>query len=137
MPIQSRTIILPRSRRPLTYELERKAVKNLNLRVRVDGTAHLSIPKATAIAAAEAFLCSREEWILSALARMEKRAEVLRKTEETGDSLPYLGGTLAVVWRAGTPAHVGVVGIGKRYDQTPLLRVRLHPRRRPCPPYHR
>ena len=106
MPIQSRTIILPRSRRPLTYELERKAVKNLNLRVRVDGTAHLSIPKATAIAAAEAFLCSREEWILSALARMEKRAEVLRKTEETGDSLPYLGGTLAVVWRAGTPARV-------------------------------
>ena len=106
MPIQTRTIILPRSRRTLTYELERKAVKNLNLRVRFDGTAHLSIPKSTTVAAAEKFLREREEWILSALARMETRAEALREAESVGDSLPYLGGRLEVVWRAGTPARV-------------------------------
>ena len=56
MSIQTRTLILPKSRRPLTYELERKAVKRLNLRVRGDGTVHLSIPKRTTVAEAEAFL---------------------------------------------------------------------------------
>ena len=108
MSVQSRTIILPQSRRPLTYELERKAVKNLNLRVRSNGTVHLSVPKATTIAAAEKLLCEREEWVLGALARMEKRAEAHPKAEAIGDSLPYLGGRLAVEWRTGKPAGVAV-----------------------------
>ena len=106
MPTQTRVLILPISRRPLTYELERKAVKNLNLRIRSDGTVHLSIPRATTIAAAEKFLCDREEWVLGALARMEKRAEAHPAGEAVGDSLPYLGGSLAVEWRAGKPAGI-------------------------------
>ena len=61
MSIQTRTLILPKSRRPLTYELERKAVKRLNLRVRDDGTVHLTIPKRTTVAEAEAFLRDHEE----------------------------------------------------------------------------
>ena len=44
MSIQTRTLTLPNSRRALTFELERKAVKHINLRVRRDGTVHLSIP---------------------------------------------------------------------------------------------
>ena len=106
MPIQTRVLILPSSRRPLTYELERKAVKNLNLRIRSDGTVHLSIPKATTIAAAEALLCQREEWILGALARMETRAAARPGAEAVGDSLPYLGGHMTVEWRAGKPAGI-------------------------------
>ena len=106
MPIQTRVLILPSSRRPLTYELERKAVKNLNLRIRSDGTVHLSIPKATTIAAAEALLCQREEWILGALARMEKRAAARPGAEAVGDSLPYLGGHMTVEWRAGKPCII-------------------------------
>lgn len=106
MPIQTRTLILPKSRRPLTYELERKAVKRLNLRVRGDGTVHLSIPKRTTVAEAEAFLRDHEEWVLEALSRMEKRAEAHPTAETVGDSLPYLGGKLEVVWQAGTPARV-------------------------------
>ena len=104
--IQSRTLILPRSGRTLAFELERKAVKNLNLRVRRDGTVHLSIPTRTTIAAAEAFLREREDWLLGALARMEKRAEAHPTGDAVEDSLPYLGGTLAVVWRTGSPARV-------------------------------
>ena len=104
--IQSRTLILPRSGRTLAFELERKAVKNLNLRVRRDGTVHLSIPNRTTIAAAEAFLIEREDWILGALDRMEQRAEEHPAAASVGDSLPYLGGTLAVEWRVGTPAQV-------------------------------
>ena len=106
MSIQTRTLILPKSRRPLTYELERKAVKRLNLRVRDDGTVHLSIPKRTTVTEAEAFLRDHEEWVLGALSRMEKRAEAHPTAETVGDSLPYLGGKLEVVWQVGTPARV-------------------------------
>ena len=106
MSIQTRTLILPKSRRPLTYELERKAVKRLNLRVRGDGTVHLSIPKRTKVAEAEAFLRDHEEWVLGALSRMEKRAEAHPTAKTVGDSLPYLGGKLEVVWRSELPARV-------------------------------
>ena len=106
MSIQSRTLTLPHSRRALTFELERKAVKHINLRVRRDGTVHLSVPTRTTVAAAEQFLRDHEEWVLGALARMEKRAEAHPQAEAVGDSLPYLGGKLEVVWRSELPARV-------------------------------
>ena len=106
MSIQSRTLTLPHSRRALTFELERKAVKRFNLRVRRDGTVHLSVPNRTTIGEAEKFLCDHEEWVLGALSRMEKRAEAHPGAEAVVDSLPYMGGRLAVVWKAGSPARV-------------------------------
>ena len=106
MSIQTRTLTLPNSRRVLTFELERKAVKRFNLRVRGDGTVHLSVPKRTTVSEAEAFLRDHEEWVLGALARMEKRAEAHPGAEAVGDSLPYLGGKLEVVWRTGASPRV-------------------------------
>ena len=106
--VQIRTLTLPKSRRTLTFELERKAVKHINLRVRRDGTVHLSIPNRTTVTEAEAFLRGHEEWVLGALSRMEKRAEAHPQAEAVGDSLPYLGGKLEVVWKAGSPARVEV-----------------------------
>lgn len=102
---QIRTLTLPRTGRTLTFELERKAVKNLNLRVRRDGTVHVSIPRRTTIAATEAFLKSHEDWIITALARMEKRAEAHPDGQAVGDSLPYLGGHIELIWQAGSPAR--------------------------------
>lgn len=118
MPTQTRVLILPISRRPLTYELERKAVKRFNLRVRRDGTVHLSVPRSTTITAAEQFLRDHEEWMLGALARMEKRAEAHPAGEAVGDSLPYLGGCLEVVWRQGQPAHVEADMVHRRLTVT-------------------
>ena len=106
MSIQTRTLTLPQSRRALTFELERKAVKRFNLRVRGDGTVHLSVPKRTTVTEAEAFLRDHEEWVLGALSRMEKRAEAHPQAEAVGDSLPYLGGKLEVVWRTGASPRV-------------------------------
>lgn len=104
--MQIRTVTLPKSRRPLTFELERKAVKNINLRVRRDGTVHLSVPKSTTIAAAETFLRDHESWVLAALSRMKKRAEAHPAAEAVGDSLPYLGGSMEVIRYKGTHARV-------------------------------
>ena len=117
-PIQVRTITLPKSRRTLTFELERKTVKHINLRVRRDGTVHLSIPKRTTVAEAEAFLCDREDWVLAALSRMEKRAEAHPPAEAVGDSLPYLGGKLEVVWQHGLPARVEADMVNRRLTIT-------------------
>ncbi len=104
--VQVRTLTLPKSRRLLTFELERKAVKNINLRVRRDGTVHLSVPKSTTVAAAEQFLRNHEDWVLAALTRMEQRAEAHPAAGDVEDSLPYLGGHMAVIRRTGTPARV-------------------------------
>ena len=100
------TVTLPHSGRVLTYELERKSVKNLNLRIRRDGTVHLSIPRRTTLTAAEAFLTEREAWILQAIARVEKRAAAHPTDSTVGDSLPYLGGHMEITWREGSPARV-------------------------------
>ena len=118
MPVVRRTLILPRSRRSLSYELERKSVKNLNLRVRRDGTVHLSVPKRTSVAEAEQFLRGHEDWVLEALARMEARAEAHPVGESVGDSLPYMGGKLEVAWHTGTPARVEADMVNRRLTVT-------------------
>ena len=106
MPKTERNLTLPRTGQLLSYELERKSVKRLNLRIRRDGTVHLSIPTRTTIAAAEQFLREREDWILSALSRVRQRSDLHPAAEEIQDSLPYLGGRLAVVWQEGSPPSV-------------------------------
>ncbi len=111
MPITKKTaereLILPRSGRLIRYELERKAVKNLNLRVRRDGTIHLSVPSRTTLAAVETFLREREDWILRALAKMAARAAAHPSDGGVIDNtLPYLGGMLTLNWTQGTPAAV-------------------------------
>lgn len=118
MPILTRTLTLPQSRRALSFELERKTVKHINLRVRRDGTVHLSIPQRTTVAEAEAFLRDHEAWILAALSRMGKRAEAHPQAEAVGDSLPYLGGKLEVVWQHGLPARVEADMVNRRLTVT-------------------
>lgn len=106
MSITIRTLVLPRGGYTLTYELERKNVKRLNLRIRRDGTVHLSIPNRTTIAYAEKFLKEREEWILGAMGRIKERAENHPTSKTVEDFLPYMGERMTVVWKEGSPARV-------------------------------
>ena len=106
MKAVTRTVRLPRAGHTLTYELERKAVKNYNLRVRRDGTVHLSVPRSTTVAAVEAFLTEREDWLMRAIARVGQRAEAHPEASALTDSLPYLVGSMAIVWREGNPAQI-------------------------------
>ncbi len=52
----------------ITYNLERKRVKNINLRIKPDGSVHVSAPKAVAQAMIDAFVESRAALILRAQA---------------------------------------------------------------------
>ncbi len=54
------------------YELNRKKVKNINLRIRSDGSIAVSASKAVPIAAIEDFLRSKESWIRQALVRTKQ-----------------------------------------------------------------
>lgn len=73
--------------KPITYTLqaadievavERKAVRRVNLRVRPDGTAHMSVPWRVGQAEAQAFLDAHAEWLAAAVGRAaaKKNAEV-------------------------------------------------------------
>ena len=68
-----RSIVL-RGRR-VDYELERKRVRRVNLRIRPDGRLAVSAPLLTPTLAVEALLLSRQDWILDKLRLLELRQE--------------------------------------------------------------
>lgn len=55
--------------------LERKSVKNINLRVRRDGTVYVSAPRRLPLDAIERFVVSRADWIASAQSHVHERAQ--------------------------------------------------------------
>lgn len=55
------------------YELARKRVKNLNLRVRPNGTVAASAPLRMPLAQVDAFVAARAEWVLRARQAMAAR----------------------------------------------------------------
>lgn len=58
---------------PVTYTLTRKAVKNLNLRVKSGGEVHISVPMRCSVRQADDFVRERSGWILNVLRRREER----------------------------------------------------------------
>lgn len=58
----------------IPVEVERKRVRRLNLRVRADGSAHLSVPARCSLAEAQRFLDAHEVWLRNHVRRREARA---------------------------------------------------------------
>ena len=81
----------------IPVEVERKRVRRLNLRVRADGSAHLSVPWRCPLAEAQRFLDEHETWL---------REHVARRTErdaEPCDGLIPLWGELAALPTGSSP----------------------------------
>lgn len=57
------------------YTLERKEVKNLNLHVRRDGSIYVSANKSVPESAVDAFLISKERFIVNAIRKFEEQAK--------------------------------------------------------------
>ena len=72
----------------IPVEVERKRVRRLNLRVRANGTVHLSVPPRVSAAEAQRFLDERADWLRKRVARREQRAA------EPADGLVPLWGKL-------------------------------------------
>lgn len=78
--IENRVLIL--GNETLSYELERKKIKRLNLRVRRDGTVHASAPVQMSISFIENFLREKSAWIKDARSRVcARRTQPLSLTD--------------------------------------------------------
>lgn len=98
-----RTIVL--DGRTITYTLERKRVKNVNLRVR-GGEVFVSAPRPVPLSMIEGLLRERADFILGALERTERRALPCF----SGGELPYRGRRLTLALESGPRAALRVEG---------------------------
>lgn len=77
----------------ISYELTRKPVKNINLRVKEDGTLRISANSRVSVARIESFIISEQAFIKKALARIEERAV---QTPLSNERVRWLGGEYPV-----------------------------------------
>lgn len=74
------------------YTLERKKVKNINLRIKSDKDIYVSANKRVSVETIETFIKSKETFILEALQRFEKSTKIEKKIDyNTGDEIIYFG----------------------------------------------
>lgn len=72
------------------YELTRKTVKNLNLRVREDGSVAVSAPPRASLTQIQRFVSERGAWILQAQRRTEARREMAKdRAALLGRGVPF------------------------------------------------
>ena len=84
----------------ITYSLERKAVKNLNLRVHADGSVHVSAPRLVPLAIVDRFVGDKAVFIQEARARFKGRQAAQEKLQGSdykhGDIIYLLGKPVAI-----------------------------------------
>jgi predicted metal-dependent hydrolase len=87
----------------IEYELERKSVKNINLRIRSNGTVYVSADSMVSQKVIEDFLLKKAGFITSALSMYKNisKYEGTPRQFVTGESFRYLGKDLRLVVRQG------------------------------------
>ena len=82
--------------RVITYQLERKAVKNLNLRVRKDGCVYVSAHADVPLEEIDEFVADKSEYVLTAVDRIREisRYKAQPKRYTSGESFSILGRSL-------------------------------------------
>lgn len=83
----------------LCYELTRKQVKRVNVRVRADGSVAVSAPRGVPLAAIEAFLREKEDFLLTAIQKAHTRAQAEAAREESAPL--YFGRPLSLCCEKG------------------------------------
>ena len=80
----------------LQYEWERKRIRNLNLRVREDGSIYVSSPMRVSAAAVQNFIRSRRKLIEEAQRRIAAERPAAEETLRDGTVIPCLGKSLVL-----------------------------------------
>ncbi len=76
----------------ITYDLQYKKVKNINLRIRPDGKVCVSAGKKVPICFLDSFVLSKAEFIFSALERYKEKAQVRKRYFEDDDLVAFVSG---------------------------------------------
>ena len=113
---QRRTV--PSEYGTITYTLEKKRIKNLNLRLRGEGEIFLSVPMGCSASQADEFIRSRSGWIMSHLRRCEERPQA--------ELLPELGRQecYAVLHRALERVYPLVIPYGVSMPELKIRKMR-------------
>lgn len=84
----------------IAYALRRGGVKNINLRVRRDGTVAVSAPRRVALAEIDAFVAKRAQWIAGAQERQLARQSAEREAPKPDrqQALAYFTALCAGYW---------------------------------------
>lgn len=77
--------------RKIAYELTRKKVKNINLRIKPDGSVHVSASNAVTIAVIERFIREKSDFILGAIDKYNEKSKVSKIRLEDEEILSILG----------------------------------------------
>ncbi|SKB58643.1 hypothetical protein SAMN06296386_102312 [Lachnospiraceae bacterium] len=104
---QHRSVTLPDGS-SISYELAKKKVKNINLRIRDNGTVSVSAPSRVPVSYIDSFVSSRAEFILDALESFKRKKAVHRLPAEfnSGDTVRILGKDITLMIKEGTPENV-------------------------------
>jgi hypothetical protein len=105
----------------IVYQLVRAKVKNLNLRVRPDGTVRVSAPGCVSVAEVNRFVDSKAAWIASRQELMRRRSERASTDLTEGDTVRLWGRRLPVRLEVVAQARLEGVVIE---DEALVLRVR-------------
>lgn len=84
--------------REITIEFERKRIKNINVRVHRDGTLYCSLPYYVSIKEAEAFIISKQDFLLKAIDNVtdEEKNRSLSRQYIDGETFMVLGKSMAL-----------------------------------------
>ena len=87
----------------VNYDLQRKKVKNINLRIRSDGSISVSANERVPMKVIEEFLLSHQEYIIRVLDRYKDREDAVSSVVDynDGEMVSVLGKSYAVEVRAG------------------------------------
>ena len=72
--------------KPFAYEFEWKRIKNINLRIRGDGTVYVSAPYRVSMKAVDKFIDDHKDFIIRSLSKVEKRNEKTNYASRTDGS---------------------------------------------------
>ena len=84
--------------REVTIEFERKRIKNINVRVRRDGTLYCSLPYYASVKEAEAFIISKQDYLLKSLDSVvsEEKNKSLSRQFVDGETFMVLGNPMTL-----------------------------------------
>lgn len=79
--------------REVTIEFERKRIRNINVRVRRDGTLYCSLPYYASVSEAEAFIISKQDYLLKSLDSVlqDEKTKSLSRQYVDGEVFTVLG----------------------------------------------